>query len=119
MKPKKPKMRRLTKEEVHSILRKEQQRQDDKLSSGSASIAYDLPNGRLLLVLEKGRGVLYESKDEVLLMLNSVRDRQVSHLLQGRLPQGKDFIAQVPQLIDELAVKLKIPKEALDESEGS
>src|SRR5205823_1275135 len=40
-------------------------------------------------------------------------------LLQGRLPQGKDFITQVPQLIDELAVKLKIPREALDKSEGS
>jgi hypothetical protein len=47
------------------------------------------------------------------------RGGKPKHMLKGVLPQGSNFPANVPCLIEELADKLKIPKEELDKSEAS
>lgn len=51
--------------------------------------------------------------------MESAEPQRMHHLLSGRLPQGKDFVIKVPELIDELSAKLQISKDELDYSESS
>ncbi len=61
----------------------------------------------------QGAGILYDSKEQYLDLLKP------RHVLYKLLPQGKNFINEVPKLIDDLAVKLSISPEKLDGSEAS
>lgn len=86
------------------------------------SAVYTDSNGRLLAVLKDGAGRLYESRDDWLSLLESVlalRNQEPTHILNGLLPQGQNFPHEVPNLINELAVKLSISIEQLDCSKES
>jgi hypothetical protein len=79
--------------------------------------AYVSDRGELLLFMEHGRSVLYESR-KARMERDAAIDRlpRSTHVLEGLLPQGPHFIEAVPSLIDELAGHLKIPRESLDGS---
>jgi len=96
----KPDIRQITAEEIQSLLREGQTSQDDALSRITLSDAYNLPKGRILLIYDKERGALYKSRKDVFAVLNSALEHPISHFLKGRLPQGKDFVAKVPELSD-------------------
>lgn len=73
--------------------------------------------GELLLLMPRGRSVLYASKKELEEKLEESRKQPApTHILEGLLPQGPRFIEAIPELIDVLAQQLKIPREALDKS---
>lgn len=86
------------------------------------SAIYTGPDGRLLTVLKDGAGRLYDSREAWLSQFESIealRKQDPVHLLHGRLPQGQNFPNEVPNLLDELAVKLSILVEQLDKSKNS
>jgi hypothetical protein len=79
--------------------------------------AYVSDRGELLLLVPRGRSILYASRQEF--MANMAEFRKLpapTHVLEGLLPQGAGFIEAIPALIDALAKRLKIPREALDNS---
>jgi hypothetical protein len=82
------------------------------------NIIYTNTDGRVLDVFfPEKRGVIYESLEDFLTWIQILEDigkQPNQHILEGRLPQGKDFPEHVPQLIDELATLLKIPRSELD-----
>jgi len=76
--------------------------------------------GELLFFMKHGRSVLYASRKELMDKLEQASKRPApTHVLEGLLPQGPHFIEAVPGLIDELAAKLDIPREAFDGFLGS
>jgi hypothetical protein len=81
--------------------------------------AYRVPNGKLLFVIKRGRGVLYESRQAYIdyerecIAYNSNPGHMFDELMPGR---DVTFLADVPQLVDSLAEKLCIPRDKLDGS---
>jgi len=62
-------------------------------------------------------GMLFESREVAQQVLRALQlDRQEHHALSSFFTGGPQFPGQVPALIDELAAKLEIPREALDGS---
>ncbi len=124
---KKDAVRRMRARSVQVLLKESGWSLDSELTAQiSANIytraIYKSSDGRVLQILEDGAGNVYESIEAWLSLLQSLRSIQNQppiHLLHGRLPQERDFINQVPELINELAVKLDIPLQQLDKSEKS
>lgn len=82
---------------------------------------YRLPDNHLLVVFRDSRtwGNLVEGGEKVLAELRAMREWHPQHVLEGVLPGGAHFPAEVPALVDELARAAAIPREKLDGSEAS
>jgi hypothetical protein len=107
--------------EAKRILDTTQHSVDHELSWTTMSKAFDLAGGGVLLLLENGRGRLYESKDELRAMLDEV-EREASRGPQSpcrEFPQGRAFAEQVPELVRGLHRQLKIDADQLDGTEAS
>jgi hypothetical protein len=88
----------------------------------SPSTVYQHPNGQALYVITDGLSRLYDPSDaEIFIAI--VRDThnqiRASHILEGMLPEGKDFAAQVPDLVAQLPGLLNMKPEELDYSQSS
>lgn len=86
------------------------------------SAIYRHLSGEILAVLNDGKGWVYESRDAWLSHIELIekhRNEEPAHILDGRLPQGQNFVNEVSELINQLAVKLHIPREELDYSQSS
>lgn len=119
--------RRFSAKRIQSLLKESKWTVDYKLTAQIPndlyiSEIYKSSDGELLAVLRDGAGILFESTETWLSYLKSLESLQNQgpiHLLHGRIPQGQNFVNQVPELIQELAVRLNIPSEHLDKSENS
>jgi len=89
----------------------------DPENTSTGMIAHVSDQGELLFVIDHAPSVLYESRAEIM-RLRAWNDTQPwgRHVLEGLLPQGAHFVEAVPSLIDGLAKRLGIPREALDGS---
>jgi len=87
---------------------------------------YRHADGRILIVFDDGKGRLIEA-NESRAYIDMVEARKTTmrenphgrHMLVDRLPQGADFVAQVPALIAELPTLLNLSAEDLDFSSAS
>jgi len=77
------------------------------------SEAYRLPDGRVLVIQKTGKGLLWDGKD---FEQPSV---QSTHILAHRIPEGREFVASVLTLAQQLADFLGISPEQLDYSAQS
>ena len=98
-----------------------------KLLKSNDHLIYTHPDGRIFDLFtneEKGRlYISHEDFERLLARLEEIREGNnlgiSQHVLMGRLPYENDFIEYIPQLITDLAIKLKIPPEMLDRSVDS
>ena len=119
--------RSLSTKKIQTIIKAPEWTLDTKLTANIPddlyiSAIYTGSDGKLLTVLKDGAGRLYDSREAWLSQLESIealRNQEPVHLLHERLPQGQNFPNEVPNLIEELAVKLSIPVEQLDKSKDS
>jgi hypothetical protein len=118
---KRPRAKRLPARETKRILETTQHSLDHELSERIHTQAFDLPHGGVLLLYGAGRGILYESKDELGAMLDEVEEqaRRGPVSICRDLPQGQAFTEQVPQLIRGLPAKLGLDAGELDGGEAS
>jgi len=106
----------IKKSEARAVLAKGVWTEDPEFSEGCGP-AYVSDQGELLLFGNTGKSVLYASRQELVHSLEeSKKLPPPTHVLEGLLPQGPHFIEAVPALVDELAQKLGLPREALDNS---
>lgn len=111
-----PKGWSIKKSEVKTLLAEGQWTPDPEFTDPNCD-AFVSDRGELLLVLNGSRSVLYASRSEEKAFLDELRKLPApTHVLEGLLPQGPHFIEAIPALIDELAQKLGLPREALDNS---
>jgi hypothetical protein len=111
-----PKSWRIKKSEAKALLAEGVWTLDPENSSGCGP-AYVSDRGELLLFLNTGKSVLYESREALMKRQEELRNMPApTHVLEGLLPQGPHFIEAVPGLIDELAQKLGLAREVLDGS---
>lgn len=111
--PKHPDCDSLSKKEVRELLAQPGIVQDD-LYDGDYLKSYTLPDGGELIVLPTGKGHRYPSRTEYVAYCTELEARQPEHVLAGQLPQGENFPADVPRLVDELATTFGLPREKLD-----
>lgn len=118
---------RVSSKRVKSFLKGSQWKLDLELTAQIpaniyTSAIYKNSDGNILQVSKDGSGNLHESTEDWLSLLEEVealRHEEPIHVLHERLPQGQDFINQVPQLIHDLATKLGISPQQLDKSGSS
>jgi hypothetical protein len=120
----KPQSRRLTKKAARELLSDTAWVKDGALSSQfSEWNVYTHPDGRIIHLSEFDQsGRIYPSREEFDELLKIIEDGKAlgaQHVLAGRFPYGQDFPDHVPQLVDELATLLKIPRAELDNSYAS
>jgi hypothetical protein len=95
---------------------------DAELSQIGAGEALLLPDGRLLFRFEDGKGILYETRDQLVTMLRKLEQNAGSspkHPAEQLLPQGENFPSHVPELLQALPGILGLPSAALDRTEES
>jgi hypothetical protein len=106
----------IKKSEARAVLAEGVWTQDPEFSDGCGP-AYVSDKDELLLFNNTGKSVLYASRQALIKRREEFSSLPApTHVLEGLLPQGPHFIEAVPALIDELAQKLGLPREALDES---
>jgi hypothetical protein len=120
-------MRPVSKAEVRQLLREMNCRRDPELFSEIPGDAYRLEDGRILFVSSDYAdededdsailGALWSSLD--VLLASTVTTGGPRHILQGRLPPGEHFVTAIPDLIQALAVQLKLPFSFFDYSRHS
>ncbi len=116
--------RRVNSKRIQSLLKSSQWKLDSELTAQIpaniyTSAIYKNSDGNILQVLSDDSGNLYESTVDWLSLLEEVealRHQEPTHVLCERLPQGQDFINQVPELVHDLATKLGISPQQLDKS---
>jgi hypothetical protein len=120
---KSPNRRKISSKEVRELLADTQWTEDETMSKLFHGKVYTHPDGRVLNVLTLGNSRpiarLYSRRDEFESLLQALEENQkfqAKHILQDRLPQGQDFVSRVPELINELAVILRIPRRDLNGS---
>lgn len=115
-----PKAHSVTRKAIQELLKDSQWIVDEELSSKVApNKVYVHPDGRLLNAFTFGNGKLYPKREEfnkLLQIMEENKGRGAQHILAGRFPYGEEFPQHVPQLIDDLATLLKIPRSELDGS---
>jgi hypothetical protein len=87
------------------------------MSERTRSDARLLDDGRVLLVYEDGRGVLYPSYaalDEMLSEVEALAAKGPVDLIRELLPPADEFIRDIDTHAANLAARLRLPKEALD-----
>jgi hypothetical protein len=116
-----PKSRAISVQKAQRILKTTKHSLDPELSNQTSSKAFDLVDGRVLVIFENGTGRLYESKNELQAMLDEVERRAARgpESICRDFPQRQAFLEQVPQLVRLLAVQLKLDATQLDGSEAS
>lgn len=100
---------------------------DAELSAMTCDEAYQLSDGRIVMNIPDLESWVFESREEMLAYLEDTQkptyniDSQAHEFpqLEALLTEGKNFLAQIPRLIDDLSTKLSIPKAQLDKSESS
>ncbi len=120
-------MRQVSRAEVEKLLNQMKYQRDQELSISSDADVYVLEDGHVLLVCDDPDeeddaaliGALWESKAALLSVRNEMKYGGPNHILNGRLPQGRNFATAVPRLIDELALRLQLPRSFFDYSEQS
>jgi hypothetical protein len=114
---------KVSKKQVKELLQEEGWTKDEAFSRRSASgSVYRHTDGRVLEAIVPGPGLLYAGIDQFILELARVeklKSMGAQHILKGRLPYAQDFPQHVPELIDQLAVRFKIPREELNGSVDS
>jgi len=109
---------KVSKQQVKELLQEEGWTKDEAFSRRSASESVYLhTDGRVLEAIVPGPGLLYIGIRQFTLELERVeklKSMGAQHILKGRLPYGEGFPQHVPALIDQLAVRFKIPREELD-----
>ncbi len=116
---------RIPKKTVQTLLQDSGWTVDPELSHETEKV-YQHPNGRILIYFTDGFARLFEAHERqtYLDMVETTRKEiaeypQGRHILAGRLPQGKDFITHITDLINELPVFLNMRIEDFDYSEVS
>lgn len=115
-------IQKLKANEVEAIRSKYAPLRDADLTRVGAGDAYTLSDGRVLIVFEDGQGILYPSREQVNALLSTVEKMAAippEHPAKKLLPQGKEFVNHVPQLLESLASLLNIEPSVLDKSEKS
>jgi hypothetical protein len=107
--------RRVSKKEVKEILAQPGCKADLGIRAGEA--VYQLSNGKMLVVFDDGKGTLWKRDDLVAVL--ALSDHKGRHLLVGLIPDAKEFISRIPELIDQLGKAIGIPQTQLDFSEES
>jgi hypothetical protein len=117
--------RRISKKSVQTLLQDSQWTVDPELSS-HPNLLYRHPDGRILHYFFPTDGRLVEpdqsqSYVEFLQIMKTVipENPYAGHVLVGLLPQGENFIQQIPALIAELPEILKLFPDDLDFSPES
>ncbi len=86
-------------------------------------MVYHNSDGRTLENLGLDGGTLFKSRAECIKYIEDFQQvfekAKLESSLSYRIPQGQNFINEVPELINQLAVQLKIPCEDLDKSKSS
>ena len=117
-----PKARRVSAKTVRDLLAAGDAEPDESLSKELTFCSvYNLDHGQVLLVFDSGRGVIYESRDQLVRMYEEAVQRAArkASYLAELLPQGQDFAAQVSRLVAELPGRLSLDPGVLDYSETS
>jgi hypothetical protein len=83
---------------------------DASIAVGEA--VYRLPNEEVLVVVEKGKGVIWNRNELFALLQRS--DTHGKHILADRIPDARRFVDTIPTLIDQLGKLLAIPHQKLD-----
>jgi hypothetical protein len=111
----------LTEPEIQALLVDETPTPDEELSELTLLDAYQFSDGRILFLFdgEPTTGTLWPSRDSVLQSLNSQAEADQGHILEGRLPQGQGFPAQIPEFAARLAELTELTPEELDHSINS
>ena len=111
-----PKGWSIKKSEAKELLKEGIWTPDPEFASGSGD-AFVSDQGELLLFQHTGKSILYASRAEEKAYLDDLLKQPYStHVLEGLLPQGPQFIEAVPGLVNQLADKLGLAREALDGS---
>lgn len=106
----------IKKSEARELLKEGSWTPDPEFASGSGD-AFVSDQGELLLFQHRGKSILYESRQALMNWREEFRKQPPpTHVLEGLLPQGPQFIEAVPGLVDELADKLGLARETLDGS---
>jgi hypothetical protein len=77
--------------------------------------AYQLDGGQEVLVFGDGKGRLYESRADLLAMLDEAATRTPTSPFGALLPQGRDFPAHAPRLAAELDLPVLTGLRQLDD----
>ncbi len=106
MKAARPVSRKLTGKQVRDLLAGPAgAAADPEITQLAGLAAHRLPEGGALLVHPSGGGRLYESRVELLAMLDGVARQEVVHPLRDRLPLGRAFVEEAARLAGELAAQ--------------
>ncbi len=106
---------KISSKEVKQILRDSNCQPDPSIAVGKG--AYRLPDGRVLVIVDRGRGVIW-NRDELLSLMGQ-RKPGGTHVLADRIPDARAFITDIPSLVGRLAADLGIPADQLDFSDDS
>lgn len=94
----------------------------DKVSS-YGDVIYQNYDGRILVNLGLDGGNLFKSRADCIKHIEelqqAIEKAKIESSLSYRIPQGQYFIEQIPQLVEQLAVQLKISLSELDNSAES
>jgi hypothetical protein len=101
---------KISSKEVKKILAEQQPDKDPSITLGEA--VYHLPDGKVLIVVEKGKGLIW-NRDELLSLMPPPGSRG-KHVLLGLIPDGRSFISSVPELIEQFSKNIGIPLSELN-----
>jgi len=118
---KRPKPQGISAKAVRELLQDPQWTINEEISKkfGVANKVYVHSDGRGIVVFSSGRASFYATAEDFSTMVQLIEQRRGQsprHILKDLLLYGQDFINHVPNLVNELAIKLKIPREELDGS---
>jgi hypothetical protein len=119
---KRPKSCTVRAREIRALLARQEWSVDEEVSGflqGIGAKVLRSGDGRLLIASENGGGRLYESRDEVLSMLKALVVAKPPPPYVDLLPQGREFIDEVPALAERTAELFGIDASLLDRTEAS
>jgi hypothetical protein len=117
-----PKPQKLSMAEVGALRDAHHAVPDPELTAIGAGQAYVLSDGRVVLVFETGKGILYSSREALLSLVTAVEEMaktRPEHPAKQLLPQGEKFLAAIDGLVDGLAREIGVHRSELDRTEAS
>jgi hypothetical protein len=121
--------RHISKKAVQKLLNEGQWKSDPEFADRNPSAVYRHPDSRVLY--DSGDSGILAEEDEGQAFIEHLRNVQREYkawlaenphgrsVLVGLLPQGENFVEQIPMLINELSKILRLSPEELDFSEAS